>query len=271
MPAPTMWPAPGTDERLRFEQELLMNTQGRAYSGGAGVGSLGPSAANPASLQAQLSRGHQLAMHQHINTNAQATSAFLFPSHMGTDATVFHQPHGMMNGMSTAASSPISASSRIELWGLLRLREEREQLDRHHAMNQQLIEAQQQEINKLRSTETANNHFQPSSIDGQTQVNKGDPSTANVKSTATSFSPRRKESAPKEKKSQASNPTPKAQKLAPSEKARKSEKKDSKWLATLEELKKYKRENGNTIVPRGYSQNPRLASWVSKVTGVIGC
>ena len=37
---------------------------------------------------------------------------------------------------------------------------------------------------------------------------------------------------------------------------------DSKWLASLQELKKFKEEHGHTIVPRGYSSNPKLASWV---------
>ena len=41
-------------------------------------------------------------------------------------------------------------------------------------------------------------------------------------------------------------------------------KKDTKWLATLEQLKEYKREHGDCIVPRGYTLNPRLASWVAE-------
>lgn len=45
-----------------------------------------------------------------------------------------------------------------------------------------------------------------------------------------------------------------------------SKKKDAKWLATLEELKEYKKEYGNCVVPRGYVENPRLASWVSGST-----
>jgi hypothetical protein len=40
--------------------------------------------------------------------------------------------------------------------------------------------------------------------------------------------------------------------------------KNSKWLASLEELKKYEEENGNCIVPRGYAANPKLASWVAE-------
>lgn len=44
----------------------------------------------------------------------------------------------------------------------------------------------------------------------------------------------------------------------------KSAKKDSKWLASLEELKAYKLKTGNCIVPRGYAGNPRLASWVAE-------
>jgi hypothetical protein len=41
-------------------------------------------------------------------------------------------------------------------------------------------------------------------------------------------------------------------------------KKDSKWLSTLEELKEYKNIHGDCIVPRGYAENPRLASWVAE-------
>ena len=41
-------------------------------------------------------------------------------------------------------------------------------------------------------------------------------------------------------------------------------KKDTKWLNMLEELKAYKTKHGNCIVPRGYSPNPRLASWVAE-------
>ena len=41
-------------------------------------------------------------------------------------------------------------------------------------------------------------------------------------------------------------------------------KKDTKWLLMLEELKDYKADHGNCIVPRGYSPNPRLASWVAE-------
>jgi hypothetical protein len=45
---------------------------------------------------------------------------------------------------------------------------------------------------------------------------------------------------------------------------RKSKKKDTKWLATLGELKEYKQAHGDCIVPRGYALNPRLASWVAE-------
>jgi Helicase associated domain len=37
---------------------------------------------------------------------------------------------------------------------------------------------------------------------------------------------------------------------------------DSRWLSSLDELKQFKQANGHTIVPRGYSENPKLASWV---------
>lgn len=41
-------------------------------------------------------------------------------------------------------------------------------------------------------------------------------------------------------------------------------KKDTKWLATYEELLAYKRQHGDCVVPRGYPPNPRLASWVAE-------
>ena len=44
----------------------------------------------------------------------------------------------------------------------------------------------------------------------------------------------------------------------------KAGKKNSKWMTTFEELKKYKEIHGDCIVPRGYALNPRLASWVAE-------
>jgi hypothetical protein len=44
----------------------------------------------------------------------------------------------------------------------------------------------------------------------------------------------------------------------------KHKKNDTKWLASLEKLREYKRLNGDCIVLRGYLQNPRLASWVAE-------
>jgi hypothetical protein len=39
---------------------------------------------------------------------------------------------------------------------------------------------------------------------------------------------------------------------------------DARWLASLDKLKKYKEKHGDCIVPRGYSPDPRLASWVAE-------
>ena len=44
----------------------------------------------------------------------------------------------------------------------------------------------------------------------------------------------------------------------------KPKRKDTKWLTSLQELEKYKQEHGDCIVPRGYTLNPRLASWVAE-------
>ncbi len=41
-------------------------------------------------------------------------------------------------------------------------------------------------------------------------------------------------------------------------------KKDVKWLKSYEELKAYQKLFGDCVVPRGYSTNPRLASWVAE-------
>lgn len=41
-------------------------------------------------------------------------------------------------------------------------------------------------------------------------------------------------------------------------------KKDEKWMAVLKQLVEYKKENGSCLVPRGYSLNPRLASWIAE-------
>lgn len=45
--------------------------------------------------------------------------------------------------------------------------------------------------------------------------------------------------------------------------------KDLKWLASLEKLKIYKDQFGDCIVPRGYAQDPQLASWVAEQRYVV--
>ncbi|KAI2512223.1 hypothetical protein MHU86_2099 [Fragilaria crotonensis] len=50
---------------------------------------------------------------------------------------------------------------------------------------------------------------------------------------------------------------------APKEKPSKP-KRDTKWLASYEEILQYKDEYGDCIVPRGFPLNPRLASWVAE-------
>ncbi|KAI2509139.1 hypothetical protein MHU86_5258 [Fragilaria crotonensis] len=47
-------------------------------------------------------------------------------------------------------------------------------------------------------------------------------------------------------------------------KKRTKPKRDTKWLATYEEILQYKDEHGDCIVPRGFPPNPRLASWVAE-------
>jgi hypothetical protein len=41
-------------------------------------------------------------------------------------------------------------------------------------------------------------------------------------------------------------------------------KQDTRWLTSYQELKEYKDEYGDCIVPRGFPLNPRLASWVAE-------
>jgi len=41
-------------------------------------------------------------------------------------------------------------------------------------------------------------------------------------------------------------------------------KQDTRWLSSYQELKEYKDEYGDCIVPRGFPLNPRLASWVAE-------
>lgn len=41
-------------------------------------------------------------------------------------------------------------------------------------------------------------------------------------------------------------------------------KKSLKWYTMLEQLKQYKEEHGNCIVPRGFAPNSKLASWVAE-------
>lgn len=44
----------------------------------------------------------------------------------------------------------------------------------------------------------------------------------------------------------------------------KSRRKDGKWLSVYARLQEYKEQHGDCIVPRGFAQDPRLASWVAE-------
>ena len=46
--------------------------------------------------------------------------------------------------------------------------------------------------------------------------------------------------------------------------AKRAKHKDVRWLSNLEQLKEYKKKYGDCVVPRGFSANPKLASWVAE-------
>mmetsp|Transcript_5649 Transcript_5649/g.13316 ORF Transcript_5649/g.13316 Transcript_5649/m.13316 type:complete len:384 (+) Transcript_5649:55-1206(+) len=46
--------------------------------------------------------------------------------------------------------------------------------------------------------------------------------------------------------------------------AKRAKHKDVRWLSNLEQLKEYKEKHGDCVVPRGFSGNPKLASWVAE-------
>lgn len=46
--------------------------------------------------------------------------------------------------------------------------------------------------------------------------------------------------------------------------AKRAKHKDVRWLSNLEQLKEYKKNHGDCVVPRGFSANPKLASWVAE-------
>ncbi|CAJ1965829.1 unnamed protein product [Cylindrotheca closterium] len=46
--------------------------------------------------------------------------------------------------------------------------------------------------------------------------------------------------------------------------AKRAKHKDVRWLSNLEQLREYKEQHGDCVVPRGFSGNPRLASWVAE-------
>lgn len=55
---------------------------------------------------------------------------------------------------------------------------------------------------------------------------------------------------------------PQQQKQKP--KTNKLRKKDTKWMATYNELLEYRAKHGDCMIPRGWPLNPRLASWVAE-------
>lgn len=274
-----MWPI--DDQRLRREHEFLRSTQESVYNG-TSANTYAPLMNPSTSLQAQLSHERQLAMielHQRLQASAQASSAVtasMFPHGMGTgDRGYHHDPIGMQHVMSASVSS--SEISRLNLLRHLRFREERELLEHRLVFTRQMEEAHRHEIIGRNAIEAANNYLHQSSASEAAQAERtiaASSSKRNGKSNTSltieelvptvSCSPRSEASGSNEKvKAQVLKKDLNGKKLPPSIKTRKSKKKDSRWLETLEELKEYRLKNGHCVIPRGYSQNPRLANWVS--------
>jgi Helicase associated domain len=260
-----MWPV---DERIRLEQEMM---RGAAYLNAARATGNVPAVAHPAS---QLSP-HDFSMLQHLNANAQPPSQLLLPAFMGTDplALLFNST-GMQNSMAApVVTQPAFAMdvSRVPLGGGQETNERYSNLNASNRTFRSTLGAPVQSIGQQEQSNFAYAEFDAcTEVDASATVHQvnGEPGLQMVNSetgTLSSLSSQRKISAAaKEKKAPDLKPPPKSKKRSAEDQPRKSKKKDSKWLTTLEELKIYKRESGNTIVPRGYSQNPRLASWVAE-------
>lgn len=146
----------------------------------------------------------------------------------GTDGTSLN----LLNGL--PSSSAKTASSRIQLAQMMR----GEQTGVHSESNSNPSAGKNPPPPMTDAVENETVNAPPQPADGT----EGEPEVKTVAEPA----PKRKHQAPSDN---SSSSKPKG-------------KKDTKWLATLEELKQYKEANGTCIVPRGYTENPRLASWV---------
>jgi Helicase associated domain len=226
---------------------------------------------SPASLrEAQYARERQQQLAESMEAATVTFSPFLAAA-----PTAAGLGQGMLpvGGVLAGGGASATAASRLQLWNLLRWREEQEMLERRHAFAQHLDHHSLK--NSSMAPITLNGHLAPMAAAAM----RHDGTQQRVKvefSESSTFSHRRNASSggnetttlPKAKgqggtKKQSTKAVAKDPTVAGTRAKPKSKKKDEKWLATLDELKAYKTEHGDCIVPRGYAENPRLASWVS--------
>lgn len=289
-PNKRMWNV--NEHATRQEGDISRNSHGMALT--AGEGNAGGHTADPSrgappfiAHNSPMSNGHfrdnqfPLMHHQQqrMDPNAPHGSAsYLFPSYMGSDPSGYYNYPGMHH---SGAANPPHQPPNMEISRLVNMREEHNIMERD-VMNQTILK-------KKISNEAGSSYAAVAAVevpanfckqpeDASFQVNKGNgevPSKSDPQESehGTSFGteedPRATENeseAPAAIAKAVSSPltsSGKSRKRSPMEQPRRPKIQDTKWLKTLEELKDYKVQYGDTIVPRGFPENPRLASWVS--------
>jgi len=115
-----------------------------------------------------------------------------------------------------------------------------------------------QKAAEARGNSSAMSSSQQSSESNRMQYHRKETPPPTSETRVSSYSPIRKKTVPVQQQQQHSKKPKVAKKQEPSVKKNKA-----KWNSYFDALKEYKAEYGDTSVPRGHSENPRLASWVS--------
>jgi Helicase associated domain len=234
-------------------------------------------------LHAHLLKMHDLHNQVYASTQAQASAVAMLPHAAADVPNRQGSAGGVEEGLSIHADCSATPPLLQQLLSLQKMREGRARLEHQHALMLQLEEAHEQEIVKQRSIEMPRNILYGNrKLDESRQAPKaGLPNTRSnpkgskeendTKRTLPSIGTTRNSSFAPLRKTPSTSVEKKAKVLMqiPPEDPKKLKKNDSKWRGMLEVLKDYKTTHGDCIVPRGYSEHPQLASWVSSTVRML--
>jgi Helicase associated domain len=265
------------DDRREYERVIARNASIRQLTGGGiAEGIVGSSRlTNPPTLYDHVPlTSHRLSMlqmiHQQMNLSSQVSTSPESSRYFITPTVVTH-PYGLSNHREIPVFTAVQSSQAF-------FRRNQFHNEANEAIHSRsllsLMEGQwlRQDTSNESTIETRHETARPHNDEKTksfTQVNKSDEIPEFSSSGSLIFSTLDSEPHISEKRNSSLSYSEHEQKPPAAKRQCKQAPKaklDSRWLSSLEELKQFKQENGHTIVPRGYVENPKLASWVRYMT-----